>query len=630
MTSLPSALPRSSRRRSAALVSLTAVAALALAGLTAPTAEAAPAAPAAAPVVPDLGPNVHVFDPTMPQADIQTTVDAVFAAQRTNQFGTRRDALLFLPGTYGSAADPLNFQVGYNTEVTGLGRNPGDVTVNGSINVYNQCENGNCIALNNFWRSMSNLTIAVTNDPADPQYSGCYSGEFWAVSQASPMRRVKVDGAMTLMDYCTGPSYASGGFLADSRISSTVVSGSQQQFIVRNSAIGGWSNGVWNQVFSGVTGAPAEAFASPNYYTTLATTPASKEKPYLYVDDAGVWQVFVPSAAAETSGATWSDTTDTPGTSIPLSQFYIAKPSDTATSINRKLAAGLNLLLTPGVYSIDNAITIKRAGTVVLGLGLATLTAASSRFVVNVGDVASVDIAGIVLDAGPVNSPTLMRIGSAAHAPVTGSGGATALQDVFFRIGGPHVGKATNSLIVNSDNVILDDIWAWRADHGEGVGWTVNTAATGVTVNGDNVTATGLFVEHYQAYEVIWRGQNGKVVFFQNELPYDVPNQAAWTSGSSIKGYAAFKLTNNVTSFHGYGMGSYSFFNQGVDIRASRAFETPRGPGIAFHDLLTIFLDPTNGSGGINHVINDTGGSSTKANPSTPVTVVDYPAVAAR
>ena len=60
---------------------------------------------------------------------------------------------------------------------------------------------------------------------------------------------------------------------------------------------------------------------------------------------------------------------------------------------------------------------------------------------------------------------------------------------------------------MNSDNVILDDIWAWRADHGNGVGWTANTADTGVIVNGDDVTAYGLFVEHYQKTEVIWNGK---------------------------------------------------------------------------------------------------------------------------
>ncbi len=179
---------------------------------------------------------------------------------------------------------------------------------------------------------------------------------------------------------------------------------------------------------------------------------------------------------------------------------------------------------------------------------------------------------------------------------------------------------------MNSNNVILDDIWAWRADHGNGVGWTTNTADTGVIVNGDNVTAYGLFVEHFQKYEVIWNGNNGQDVFFQNEMPYDVPNQPAWMEAPGVDGYAAFKVADTVTSFAGYGMGSYSFFNQHVNIYAERAFEVPSTlASDSLHDLLTIFLDAVNGSGGILHVVNETGGSSTIANPDTPVTVVSYP-----
>ncbi len=123
----------------------------------------------------------------------------------------------------------------------------------------------------------------------------------------------------------------------------------------------------------------------------------------------------------------------------------------------------------------------------------------------------------------------------------------SSIQDVFFRIGGATPGSATTSLIVNSANVILDDIWAWRADHGAGVGWTSNTADTGVIVNGANVTAYGLFVEHYQKYEVIWNGANGTDIFFQNEMPYDVPNQAAWMEAPGVDGWAAFKVGDNVS-----------------------------------------------------------------------------------
>jgi hypothetical protein len=82
-------------------------------------------------------------------------------------------------------------------------------------------------------------------------------------------------------------------------------------------------------------------------------------------------------------------------------------------------------------------------------------------------------------------------------------------------------------------------------------------------VSGNNVSAYGLAVEHYQQYEVIWNGQNGKVVFFQNENPYDPPSQAAWEVSSSQLGYPAFYVANNVTTFNGYGMGSYCYFNQG-------------------------------------------------------------------
>jgi hypothetical protein len=158
------------------------------------------------------------------------------------------------------------------------------------------------------------------------------------------------------------------------------------------------------------------------------------------------------------------------------------------------------------------------------------------------------------------------------------------------------------------------------------VGWTVNTADTGLVVNGDNVTATGLFVEHYQKYEVIWNGNGGTDIFFQNEMPYDPPSQAAWNESAAVKGWPAFKVADDVTSFTGYAMGSYSFFNQGVDIFADRAFEVPDTlPAGSLHNLFTIFLDATNGNGGILHVVNNAGGSSTAANPDVVVPVLSYP-----
>jgi hypothetical protein len=574
---------------------------------------------------PNFGSNVYIFNSSMSQSTIQATVDAVASQQVPNQFGTQRYALLFEPGTYGTSTNPLNFQVGYYTAVAGLGLSPNDVVINGSIYVRNQCVSGSCTALNNFWRSLSNLTINVTN----PSF-GCYTGEFWAVSQAAPMRRVHINGLTTLMDYCTAPSFASGGFIADTEFDgSTVINGSQQQWLVRNSKLDGWTNGVWNQAFSGVVGAPAQCFPSqPNVcgpYTTLATSPVTREAPYLYMDSSGNYNVFVPSVQFNSVGTTWASGT-TPGLSIPITKFFIAQPTDSAATINAALGSGRNLILTPGIYNLNQSIRVTRPDSVVLGLGFATLIPQNGIVPMTVANAKGMMISGMIFDAGTTNSPVLLQVGRGHALSDIVASDPTTLTDVFFRIGGAEPGSATSSLVVNSKNVILDDIWAWRADHGNGVGWTSNTADTGVIVNSDNVTAYGLFVEHYQKYEVIWNGNGGSDIFFQNEMPYDPPSQAAWMEAPGVDGWAAFKVASTVTSFSGYGMGSYSFFNQGVSIYAANAFEVPANlPASSLHDLLTIFLDASAGSGGILNVINNTGGSSTAANPDVPVTVVSYP-----
>jgi hypothetical protein len=386
---------------------------------------------------PDFGPNVIVFDPGMPTSQIQAIVDAIANQQVDSEMGTQRYALLFMPGTYGSAAIPLDFQVGYYTEVAGLGLSPTDVTINGHVDVYNRCLTpNNCIALDNFWRSLSNLTINVKG------LSGCRSSaEFWAVSQAAPLRRVNITGGnLTLMDYCTaGPQFASGGFIADSQTGS-IINGSQQQFLVRDSSIGGWSNGVWNQVFSGVMRAPAQNFpptkANPNPYTTLATSPVTREKPFLYIDSSGHYNVFVPALRRDSQGTTWANG-PAAGSSIPIESFFIAKPTDSAKAINVALARGQNLIFTPGIYHLDRTIEVKRPDTVVLGLGFPTLVPDNGAVAMSVADVEGVKLAGLLFDAGAVNSPVLLQVGT-EHAHKSDPADPTSIQDVFFRIGGAH------------------------------------------------------------------------------------------------------------------------------------------------------------------------------------------------
>ncbi|MEV6923443.1 adenylyl cyclase [Dactylosporangium sp. NPDC051485] len=593
---------------------------------TAITTAGAAAAAAPPPSSWDLGSNVTVFDPSMPVSSIQATLDAANAAQVDNEMGTARHAYLFKPGTYGTAEQPLQIKVGYYTEITGLGASPTDVVINGKVEVYNRClENGgtsNCLALVNFWRTLSNLSINVNSAGQD----GCRgSADFWAVSQAVSMRRLNITGAnLSLMDYCTaGPQYASGGFIADSKLP-FVVSGSQQQWLTRNSEVAGWSNGVWNQVFSGVVGAPSEAGFPDPPYTTLDTTPVSREKPYLFADAKGNYNVRVPSAQKNSRGISWANGL-TPGRTVPLKDFFVATPSDSVQVINNQLARGLNLLLTPGVYDIARTIEVKRPDTVVLGLGHATLTSAAGAVPLEVADVPGVVVAGVSFDAGPVNSPALLRVGKPHGNHRTSADNPTTLSDVYFRVGGPHVGKTDVALEINSDNVLIDHTWVWRADHGvEGFTdtqrWKTNTSRNGVVVNGDNVTATGLFVEHFQQYDVIWNGNGGTTVFFQNELAYDPPTQADWMNGNT-KGWAAYKVSNCVKTHRLYGGGAYVFNQNNPSIHTENGFEVPQTPGVRLHHIMTVNLS----AGTIDHVVNGVGGPADTTRVGSPVFVTDYP-----
>ncbi|MEY9965891.1 hypothetical protein ABIA33_003941 [Streptacidiphilus sp. MAP12-16] len=560
-----------------------------------------PGASLSTPTQPDFGPNVTVFDPGMPASQIQAVLDAATQQQVSNEFGSQRYAFLFKPGTYN-----VDAQLGYYTSVAGLGLSPDDVTINGEVRVEGQRQpDGSYSALTNFWRSAENLAVNPTDGI-----------NWWAVSQAAPLRRVHIRGRLFLFPRQGG--YSSGGFIADSAVDGQVINASQQQWLTRDSSVGSWSNGVWNQVFAGVVGAPAQCFPNPPY-TTLPTSPRSREKPFLYLDASGGYRVFLPAPRHDAVGTTWSGG-PTAGSSIPIERFFLARPTDSVHAINEALAQGRHLLLTPGVYQLNGTIKVKRAGTVVLGLGFPTLTPLDGVVPMTVGDVKGVRISGLLFDAGPVNSRVLLEIGS-EHGGWTDPYDPTSVQDVFFRIGGAGPGKATTSLIVNSDNVLLDNVWAWRADHGTGVGWTVNTADTGVVVNGDNVIATGLFVEHYQKYNVIWNGEKGRTIMFQNELPYDPPNQAAWTH-DGVNGYAAYKVADTVKHHEGWGLGSYCFFNVDPTIHAARSFEAPVTPGVKFHDLLTVSLG---GVGVIDHVVNDYGAAA-QGTATVPVDVVSYPA----
>ena len=551
--------------------------------LAAATAGAGRARPVATADGPDLGPNVLVVDPGEPGA--QVTANAWFAEQERAHFTDRRRAILLKPG-----AHQLDLNIGFFTQVAGLGLRPGDVTVAGHVHAEADWANG--MALVNFWRGVENLAVR----PPD-------GADRWAVSQAAPYRRVHLAGDLALDD----GGWSSGGFMADCRIDGTVRSGSQQQWFTRSSSLGGWAGANWNMMFMGVTGAPATSFPKPPY-TNLPTVPVVREKPFLHIDADGGWAVFVPALRRNTRGVSWQGS-EPAGASVSLTRFLIANPDTPVATINRALAAGRHLLLTPGIYRLRTPIRVVRAGTVVLGLGLATLLAEGGTTALTVADVPGVSIAGLLIDAGPQMSGVLMQVGPRG-AGRDHRANPTLLADLFFRVGGAAVGNAGTCLEINSGSVIADHLWIWRADHGDRdagrvhVGWTESRGAHGLVINGDDVTCYGLFVEHFQEWQTVWNGERGRTFFYQNELPYDPPSQRGWR-GDSPRGWAAYKVADHVRHHEATGMGIYANFTADPSIVLHSAVEVPDTPGVRIANVTTISLG--DGKGTIAHLVNDAG-----------------------
>jgi len=579
---------------------------------------------------PDFGPNVTIISPSMSDSQIVTALTAIandvpfnggalYTANPTqSQFSTSRNAVLFMPGSYGLTT-PIEAPVDYYESIAGLGATPGAVTITGFLSpefgawTIQTSGNGPGASLGTyFWRSMENVTIDPLQNSA--QNAGASTLQ-WGVSQGAPLRRVQINGSLELTNSFCGS--ASGGFTANVVVTGNLNPCSQQQWYTRNSTLGSASNGVWNMVYSGVQGAPAANYPT-NKNTVLPTTPISREKPFLYVDGSGNFDVFVPTPTTNSTGTTWASASGTststgsePGYTLPISSFFIAQPPtstdapSTLAQINAALAAGKNLILTPGIYNYSGSINITNPNTIVLGLGYATLIPQTGSAAITVADVDGVQIAGLIIDAGPVSSPVLLQIGVPGGSSVSHASNPITINDVFFRIGGAEIGTAVTSMEIDSNNVILDDIWAWRADHGAGASpiWTGNAGTNGVIVNGNNVTALGLAVEHYEQAQVLWNGNGGETIFYQSELPYDVPSQGAWMDGSA-NGYPSYVVSPSVTSHTAYGLGVYSYFNQGISIIEDNAITVPTVPGVDVYDAVSVFLS---GSGQITATIDNVG-----------------------
>ena len=524
----------------------------------------------------------------MSMTSIQSQISATFTQQQSAQFGTGRYAYFFKPGSYS-----LDVQLGFYMQAIGLGQSPDDVSITGSVRSKATWNGGNATV--NFWRGAENLEV-IPGSGIDG------NNMIWAVSQGTHLRRVHVHGTVALSD----GGNSSGGYVSDSLIDAQMVNGSQQQWVTRNSDLG-WTGGNWNVAFVG-DGKPPVAAAWPHpAFSILPTTPVIREKPFFFIDAAGNYFVMVPGLKMNSSGHSWASTAP-PGSPLSINEFYIAMPgTDTAATMNAALAAGKHLLLTPGIYNLEASLQVTQPGTVVIGLGMPSLLPKMGTAALSVADVDGVTLAGFLLDAGPTTTATLMAVGptgsSQSHAAAP-----SAIFDVHCRVGGAEAGTAQSCVTVNSHDVLIDNAWLWRADHGAGVGWNSNKSNSGLIVNGDNVTAYGLFVEHHQQFQTLWNGNGGATYFYQSEMPYDPTSQAAWQDPTGkcaappCNGYPSYKVADTVTTHTAEGLGVYCVF-QNAGISAENAFETPTGAGISMHHLVTVLI----AGGGITHIINDTG-----------------------
>lgn len=579
-----------------------------------PTPVPVPTAPTAFEPNPPVWPaSVSVFSPS--DTNIQSIIDAAY---RTNggheppdhgQFSDERYAFLFKPGVYS-----VDVPVGYYTSVHGLGEKASDVEFTSLKAVHSTQGDYNFAigALNSFWRGAENFKTHANYQ----WFAGEGHGMLWAVSQATFLRRIEVVHSLVLYQYTYGDAagFASGGYLSNSEVS-TIYSGSQQQWFTRNSKVGAWYGGVWNMVFVGTNGAPGSHCGRgpqglQNAYVTVDQTPIVAEKPFITIDSNGKYYLQVPNPKENSAGPqlTLADTM-----TYDFKDVFVARASDSTSTIVAKLAAGRHVVLSPGIYHLSETLVLTSNNQVLLGLGYATLIPPSNGepCVRVLPNLEGVRIAGILLQAGSAATKTLLQWGDSGAQDSGNPSNPGFLHDIFARIGGPDRTpvQADVMLAIYSGNVVGDNFWLWRADHSVD-GLVVNSAnpcKNALVVEGDDVTMYGLAVEHTLEDNVIWNGERGRTYFFQCEFPYDVTQ-----ANFGDKGFAAYRVAPQVTRHEAYGAGAYHYFRDEA-VKVKSAIVCPSSLEDNFHSPLSVYL---NGMGTVSYLVNQRG---METSPSSPV-----------
>lgn len=551
-------------------------------------------------------------DPQSIRERLEATQDSYHADHGTftsdHHFSPRRLAVLFAPGTY----NQVRFQVGYYVQVTGLGRSPDQVRFVGKdsgpfVPALNRHlhEHGTC--LDTFWRSGENFYTQGNMQ--------------WAVSQASPLRRVHVGGDLYLHE---GAAYASGGHLANAQVDGRIYAGGQQQFLFKNVHMAdGASGGAWSMVYVGCTGiVPApSAGGSEEAAVTVVEKPRIRiEKPYIAMKDDGIeyeLRIPMPLYDGPIQGPLMDESLEQV---VDFAQVRVVCDTEPTARIQEALDQGKHVVLAPGTYELDQSLEMRHPDQVLLGLGLATLVSPTS------GDpcikvapaVPGVRIAGVMLEASETRAKSLLEWGHEGSNDAGTKENPGAMFDVFCRVGGATSGDreaiAVDTMMkLHSGHVIGDNLWLWRADHAELGSDTANypeispifwqseqhqyRVETGIEVNGDDITMYGLAVEHANGHQTVWSGERGVVHFYQCEFPYGVDR------AFQEKQFRGYLVKDHVHEHAVHAPGIYSNFrNEAVFVET--AMEYPENASVTCVNPFTVKLD---NHGGISTIANGRG-----------------------
>ena len=554
------------------------------------------------------------------QAKLSTVQDPWNGEHQTHtsdhHFSTRRHVVLVSPGVY----HHVSFQVGYYTQVVGLGRLPTDVVFHSrgpyvrALNRHVHPPHGTC--LDTFWRAAENF--AVTEDM------------HWAVSQAAPLRKVHVGGDLHLHD---AAAYASGGFFANSKVQGHLRAGGQQQYLIRNVELTeGATGGAWSMVYVGCTGQVPTAQtgnSSAPSITVLEEPWLRLEKPYLIQrendDKTPAYALVVPHVRRQNglTGVQWGHEASEERN---FTRVRVVRPEEPVERIQEALDQGKDVVLTPGIIRLSKTLVLKHPNQVLLGLGLATLVNPldGSPSIRVQPHTPGVRIAGIMLEASETTSSAMLEWGDENVPDKGDSSNPGGLFDVFVRVGGQlsHNRSATRvhtMMKFHSGNLVGDNLWLWRSDHSDlNADETANyphisplywqseedefIVDTGINVAGDNVTMYGLAVEHANGHRTKWSGNHGRVAFYQCELPYGVSQESF-----ADPGYTGFSLGKDVTHHELLAPGIYSNFRNGP-VHALSAICHPLSRTISIVNPFTVWLD---NNFGIQSIVNGEG-SKTK------------------